>query len=100
MTFAGGGWRYSINPWIARCGPAPHTLAMFKTKCSDFPTLFKTEFRFLIPCLRHLCQNFAVVYLVRRTYAQAVYRPPKDTLFKTKIVKIDILIKTKKKKIK
>ena len=21
---------------------------------ADFPTLFKTEFRFLIPCLRHL----------------------------------------------
>ena len=30
---------------------------------------------------------------------QAVYRPKKDTLFKTKIDKIDTLIKTKKDKI-
>ena len=37
--------------------------------------------------------------LVRRTYAQAVYRPRKDTLFKTKIDKIDTLIKTKNDKI-
>ena len=29
-----------------RPGPAPHTL-----------TLFKTEFRFLIPCLRYLTRN-------------------------------------------
>ena len=27
---------------------------VFKTNIADFPTLFKTEFRFLIPCLRHL----------------------------------------------
>ena len=33
--------------------------------------------------------------LVRRTYAQAVYRPRKDTLFRTKINKIDTLFKTK-----
>ena len=37
-----------------RCGPAPHTLTLFKTNITDFPTLFKTELRFLIPCLRHL----------------------------------------------
>ena len=71
----GGG--YSIYPWVGRCGPAPHTLTLFKTKIADFPTLFKTEFRFLIPCLRHLisiraCKNFAV------------YRPRKDILLKTK----------------
>ena len=35
------------------CGAAPHTLTLFKTNIADFPTLFKTEFRFLIPCLRH-----------------------------------------------
>ena len=35
------------------CGSAPHTLTLFKTKIADFPTLLKTEFRFLIPSLRH-----------------------------------------------
>ena len=35
----------------------PHTLILFKTNIADFPTLFKTEFRFLIPCLRHLRQG-------------------------------------------
>ena len=49
--FPGG---YSIYPWVGRCGAAPHTLTLFKTNIADFPTLFKTEFRFLIPCLRHL----------------------------------------------
>lgn len=29
---------------ISRCGPATKTLIQFKTKISDFPTLFKTEF--------------------------------------------------------
>ena len=38
---------YSIYPWVGRCGAAPHTLTLFKTNISDFPTLFKTEFRFL-----------------------------------------------------
>ena len=74
----GGG--YSINPWVGRCGAAPHTLTPFKTNIADFPTLFKTEFGYLIPCLRHLinnraCKNFAV------------YRPRKDILFKTEIDK-------------
>ena len=78
--------------------PGPSYPDLFKTKIADFPTLFRTEFRFLIPCLRHLTRNhtlcktiinknFAVSSLVRRTYAQAVYRPRKDTLFKTKIPK-------------
>ena len=49
----GGGGGYSIYPWVGRCGSAPHTLTLFKTKIADFPTLFKTEFRFLIPSLRH-----------------------------------------------
>ena len=44
---------YSIYPWVGRCGTAPHTLTLFKTNIADFPTHFKTEFRFLIPCLRH-----------------------------------------------
>ena len=43
----GGGTRY-----IPGC--APHTLTLFKTDIADFPTLFKTEFRFLIPCLRQI----------------------------------------------
>ena len=38
-------------------GPAPHTLTLFKTNIADFPALFKTEFRFSIPCLRHLLRN-------------------------------------------
>ena len=65
---------------MGRCGAAPHTLTLFKTNIADFPTLFMTEFWFLIPCLRHLiniraCKNFAV------------YHPRKDILFKTKIDK-------------
>ena len=55
VTLNPGGW--SKYPWVGRCGPAPHTLILFKTKIADFPTLFKTEFRFLIPCLRHLIRN-------------------------------------------
>ena len=59
QTREGGG--DSIYP----CGPAPHTLTLFKIKIANFPTLFKTEFRFLIPFLRHLTRNqkknFAVV---------------------------------------
>ena len=39
-----------------RYGAAPHTLTLFKTNIANFPTHFKTEFRFLIPCLRHLTQ--------------------------------------------
>ena len=50
MDVRGG---YSIYPCVGRCGPAPHTLTLFKTKIADFPALFKAEFRFLIPCLRH-----------------------------------------------
>ena len=46
------GW-YSIYPWVERCGSVPHTLTLFKTKIADFPTLCKTEFRFVIPSLRH-----------------------------------------------
>ena len=55
----GGGGRggYSIYSWVGSCGPAPHVLTLFKTKIADFPTLFKTEFRFLITCLRHLAKK-------------------------------------------
>ena len=41
-----GGGGYSIHPLVGRCGTAPHTLTLFKTNIADFPTLFKTEFRF------------------------------------------------------
>ena len=51
-----GGGGYSMYPWLGRCGAAPHTLTLFKTNIADFLTHFKTEFRFLIPCLRHLTQ--------------------------------------------
>ena len=50
---------YSIYPCVGRCGPARHTLTLCKTKIADFPTLFKTEFRFLIACVRHLTRNHA-----------------------------------------
>ena len=33
---------FLIYPWVGRCGAATHTL----TNIADFPTLFKTEFRF------------------------------------------------------
>ena len=33
---------YSIYPWVRRCGPAPQTLTVPKTK----------NVRFLMPCLR------------------------------------------------
>ena len=42
----GGG--YSIYPCVGRGGAAPRSLSLFKTNIADFPTLFKTEFRFLI----------------------------------------------------
>ena len=45
-----------MYPWLGRCGAAPHTLTLFKTNIADFLTHFETEFRFLIPCLRHLTQ--------------------------------------------
>ena len=73
-----GGGGYSIYPWVGRCGAAPHTLTLSKTNITDFPTLFKTEFRLLIPCLRHLIN-------IRASKNFAVYRPRKDILFKTKI---------------
>ena len=71
-----GGTRYILG-WGGAVRP-PNTLTLFKTKIADFPTLFKTEFRFLIPCLRHLTRNhtlcktiinknFAVVYFVEHT---------------------------------
>ena len=39
LTPRGGGLGavgYSIYPWVGRCGPAPHTLTLFKTKIADF----------------------------------------------------------------
>ena len=47
----GGGTRY-ITWWGGAARPL--TLTLFKTNIADFPTLFRTEFRFLIPCLRRL----------------------------------------------
>ena len=80
--FPGG---YSIYPWwVGRCGAAPHTLALFQTNIADFPTLLKTEFRFLIPCLS---QRKSILINIRACKNFAVYRPRKDILFKTKIDK-------------
>ena len=36
-----GGGGYSIDPFVGRCGAAPHTLTLFKTNIADF-----------LPCLR------------------------------------------------
>ena len=39
----GRGGGYSIYPWVGRCGPAPHTLTLFKIdRIPIFDTLFKT----------------------------------------------------------
>ena len=63
---------------------APHTLTLFKTNIVDFPTLFKTEFQLLIPCLS---QRKSVLINIRTCKNFAVYHPRKDILFKTKIDK-------------
>ena len=49
-----GGGGYSINPWVGRCGSAPHTLTPFKTKIADFRTqdripIFDTLFKTFKP---------------------------------------------------
>ena len=41
--FSPGGWGVGTR----------YSLTLFKTNIADFPSLFETEFRFLIPCLRH-----------------------------------------------
>ena len=89
-AFRGG---YSIYPWVGRCGSAPHSLTLFKTKSADFPTLFKTEFRFLIPNLRH-SQNISAGCLSSKNRVMGSCLR-KDTLFKTKTDKINTLFKTK-----
>ena len=73
---------YSIYPWVGRCGSAPHTLTLFKTKIADFPTLFKTEFRLSAGSLSSKNRVMGCCLT-------------KDTLFKTKIDKINTLFKTK-----
>ena len=54
---------YSIYPWVGGCGPAPHTLTLFKTKIADFPTLFKTLYvtQNHILCKTIINKHFAVV---------------------------------------
>ena len=54
LVWTGGALNISLGGEVC---PAPYTLTLFKTKVTDFPTLFKTEFQFLIPCLRHLTRN-------------------------------------------
>ena len=111
---------YSIYAWVGRCGPAPYTLTLSKTKIADFPTLFKTEFRFLIPCLRHLTRNHTLCktiinietlsYLIHwqsQNYLQLDWQSHEelltvdkiDTVINTKNEKIDTLFKTKNDKI-
>ena len=73
---------YSTYAWVGRCGPATHTLSLFNINIADFPTLFKTEFRSLIPCLSQRKSMLATACT-----KIAVYRPRKDIPFKTKIDK-------------
>ena len=42
---------------VGEVRPGPSYPDPVLTKRADFPTLFKTEFLFLIPCLRHLTRN-------------------------------------------
>ena len=53
----GGGGRVLDISLGGEVQPGPSYPDLFKTKIADFPTLFRTEFRFLIPCLRHLTRN-------------------------------------------
>ena len=68
-----GGGGYSIYPWVGRCGPAPHTLDLFKTKIAHFLSMFKTEFRFLIPCLRHLTRNHCKTIINIKTLCYLIH---------------------------
>ena len=79
-----GGGGYSIYPWVGRCCAAPHTL-----------TLFKTEFQFLIPCLR---QRKSILINIRACKNFAAYRPRKDIPFKTKIDKSIPCLRQKSRK--
>ena len=54
---------HSADSRVGRCGPGVLTLTLFKTKISDFATLFKTDFRFFVPCLRHLTQHHTSLQL-------------------------------------
>ena len=71
----GGGWGYSIYLWVGRCSQAPNTLTLFKTKIADVPTLFKTEFRFLIPCLRHLTRNHTLCKTIINIETLSLFNP-------------------------
>ena len=70
-----------------RPGPAPHILTSFKTKIADFPTLFKTEFRFLIPCLRHLTRNHVLCKTIICKYRNSSFS--NDPLVITKLLQPD-----------
>ena len=60
---------WSVHPWFwapedSGGGGTRYILgSLFKTKMADFPTLFKTEFRFLIPCLRQ--KSLIIVIIIR-----------------------------------
>ena len=84
---------------VGEVRPGPSYPDPVLTKRDDFPTLFKTEFLFLIPCLRHLTRNQTLcktminmetlsylsignhetIYSLINRVTQAVYRPRKDT---------------------
>ena len=55
-----GAGRYLTESRVGRCGPAAQALTLFKTRISDFPTLFKAECQFLMPCLFLRSKTFVV----------------------------------------
>ena len=69
LSLHSGGGDYSIYPWEGRCGPAPHTLTLCKTKSLIF-----------LPCLRENSDFRYPVYNLTQNH----------TLCKT-IINIEIL---------
>ena len=80
---------------MGRCGPAPHTLTLFKTNITDFPTLFKTELPFLIPCFKtcKVAVTRSVVFLLCKQWKFNV--PGITSLFPILIQRISSTIMNK-----
>ena len=81
------GWTRGDTRYILGWGGAVRPLI-------PWPCLRQKSLIFL-PCLKQNSDVWYPVKDIRRTYAQAVYRPRTDPLFKLKIDKIDTLFKTK-----
>ena len=55
---------HTRQPTLSGAGDAQKMLGkrrvLYKTQMSDSATLFKTEFRFFVPCLRHLTHLYTL----------------------------------------